>query len=410
MLWVIQLQRRFALTFWGALSVLLLILMIPGAALCDEFRIIPSIALREAYNDNIYFSTSDRVQSWTTTITPGLELTDRTEKMDLGLSAIVGINRYTDEPSLNSIDQHYKGRLGYTFDPTVNMQAETGWSRTSSPDRDIATTGIVLGNIQRDKTYGNIAGNWAISPRLAAGAFYSYEQDLYDSPTVSNLEWNQANVGLYYDLGLATKARLIAGYAGYRFTSQDTNSFSGTVGVDYRYHELWTIVVDAGARYASTKYQVQELQFVPPFFLVPVKVDKTSEEWSGICTASIKYNGEKTISSLSFSYDLAPASGLSGAAQRTAFIFDIRHRLTYEFSGAFSTSYFLNYAAANQYGVNAINQETFTVVPSLRYEFTRDLYLDLGYNFSNTQYKLTSTSAYRDLAFVRLYAQHRLFE
>lgn len=388
-------------------AVVALIVAMPQSARCDEFRIVPSIALQEAYNDNIYFSTTDRIQSWTTTITPGLELINRTEKLDLGLSALVGIVRYTDEPSLNNVNQYYKGRLGYTFSPKINVMADAGWSRTNDPDRDITSSGIILGNIQRDRTTAGLTGNWVLTERLASSASYSYQQDLYDSPTVSNLEWNQASAGLYYDLGPATKGRFIAGYAGYRFTQQDTNSFWGTVGFDYRYHELWTLVVDVGGRYAQTKYQVTQFQLVPPFF---VTVNQTSDVWSGVGKASLNYKDEKTTFSLSASYDLAPASGLNGAAQRTAFLFDIRQRFTYEFSGALVTGYFLNYAGAGQYGTNAINEETFVIVPSLRYEFTRDMYLDLGYDFANTQYKDSNTNAYRNLVFLRFYVQYPLFE
>jgi hypothetical protein len=143
---------------------------------------------------------------------------------------------------------------------------------------------------------------------------------------------------------------------------------------------------------------------------VPVTVNQTSDVWSGIAKASLNYKGEKTTFSLSASYDLAPASGLNAAAQRTAFLFDIRQRFLYEFSGALSTGYFLNYAGAGQYGQTSINEATFFVIPSLRYEFTKDLYLDLGYNFTNTEYKDSNTNAYRNLAFVRLYAQYPLFE
>ena len=391
-------------------AVVLFALVVPSGASSDEFRIVPSLALQEAYNDNIFFTQDNRTKSWIATISPGLALINKTEKLDLGLSALVNVVRYQDESSLNRDDQYYKGRLGYTFNPKVNMQAEAGWSRDYQPDRDIATTGLVLNNIQRDRTYAGLSGNLVLSERLTVGASYFYERDLYDSPTVSDLETNQFSVGLYHALGLATKGRINLGYGGYRYSAQDTNSFWGTVGIEHRFHELWTVIVDVGGRFAQTKYQVQELQFVPPFFLVPVTVDKTSDEWSGVGKASINYKGEKTTCSLSLSYDLAPASGYGGAAQRTAFLFDIRHSLIYEFSGALSTGYFLNYASAGQYGLNSLNEETFFVVPSLRYEFTRDLYLDLGYNFTDTQYKNSNTSANRNLVFVRLFAQYPLFE
>jgi hypothetical protein len=143
---------------------------------------------------------------------------------------------------------------------------------------------------------------------------------------------------------------------------------------------------------------------------VPVTVSQTSDVWGGVAKAALKYNGEKTTYSLGFSYDLAPASGLNGAAQRTAFLFDIRQRFTYEFSGALATGYFLNYAGAGQYGTNAIDEATFFLIPSLRYDFNKDLYLDLGYDFTTTKYNLTNTSANRNLVFVRLFVQYPLFE
>ena len=388
----------------------LLTVVLPSGVMADEFKVIPSLALREGYNDNILFTTSDPIRSWVTTVSPGLELTNRTEKVDLALSARVDVVRYHEESNYNSDDQFYRGRLGYTFTPRVNMQAEGGWSRTYQPDRDVYTTGVVLNNIQRDRTFAGLTGNWVLSERLSAGASYFFEKDNYDSPQISDLTGNQFSLGLYHALGVATKDRLNVGYASYRYTAQDTNTIWGTVGIEHTFHELWTVIVDVGGRFARTNYQVQELQFVPPFFLVPVTVDKTSEVWSGVAKASVNYKGEKTTLSLSAGYDLAPSSGLSGATQRTSFVFDIRHRLTWEFSAALSTGYFLNYAAAGDYGTSGIDEQTFFAIPSLRYEFTKDMYLELLYDYAATQYNLTDTNANRNLVFLRFYIQYPLFE
>jgi hypothetical protein len=388
-------------------AVVALIVALPQGAWADEFKLIPSIALKEGYNDNILYATSNPISSWVTTISPGLTLTDRTEKLDLMLSALVDIVRYTQQSDYNSENQYYKGRLGYTFSPKVNAQVEGGWSRDYTPDRDITTTGIALTNVQRDRTHAGLTGNWVLTERLAAGLNYFFEQDIYDSPQYSNVTGNQVSLGLYYDLGLATKGRFNAGYASYRYSSQDTNSYWGTVGVEYRYHELWTLIVDGGARYASTKYQVTQLQPGPPFF---VTVGQTSDVWGGVGKASINYNGEKTTFSLSAGYDLSAGSGLNTATQRTSFVFDIRYRLTYELSAALATGYFLNYAAPGDYGTTSVNEATIFANPSLRYEFTRDMYLEMFYNYATTDYKNSITSAQRNLVFLRFYIQYPLFE
>ena len=391
-------------------AVLLVTVLTPAGARADEFKVLPSLALSEGYNDNILYSTSDTISSWVTTISPGLALTNRTEKVDLMLSALVDIVRYHEESNYNSENQYYKGRLGYTFSPRGSVQVEGGWSRDYQPDRDIYRTGIALTNTERDRTYAGLTGNYVLTERLSANASYFFEKDNYDAPDISDLTGNQFSVGLAHSLGLATKGRWNAGYASYRFTSQDTNSIWSTIGIEHRYHELWSVVVDVGGRFARTKYQVQELQFVPPIFLVPVTVDKTSEVWSGLVKASINYTGEKATGSLSAGYDLAPASGLNGAAQRTSFVLDLRYRLTYELSTALSTGYFLNYAAAGDYGTGSIDEATAFVIPSLRYEFNKDIYLEMLYNYSTTDYRDSDTSAQRNLVFVRLYIQYPLFE
>lgn len=393
-----------------AVAALALLVVLPSAVVADEFKVIPSLALSEGYNDNILYSTSDTISSWVTTISPGLALTNRTEKTDLMLSALVDVLRYHGESNYNSENQYYKGRLGYAFSPRGSVQAEGGWSRDYQPDRDIYRTGIALTNTQRDRTYAGLTGNYVLTERLSAGASYFFEKDNYDAPDVSDLTGNQFSAGLSYNLGLATKGRWNAGYASYRFTSQDTNSVWSTVGIEHRYHELWSVIVDVGGRFARTKYTVRELQFVPPFFPVPVTVEKTSEVWSGLVKASLNYTGEKATGSLSAVYDLAPASGLNGAAQRTSFVLDVRYRLTYEFSTALSTGYFLNYAAAGDYGTGSVDEAMIFVIPSVRYEFNKDIYLEALYNYSTTDYNNTDSSAQRNLVYLRFYVQYPLFE
>jgi hypothetical protein len=384
------------------LSTLLLvasfILFIPMGAVADEFKVIPSLALKEEYNDNILFSTDDKKHSWITTATPGLALINRTEKLDLMLSGIVDIARYHDESSFDSEDQYYKGRLGYMFSPRTNIQVEGGWSRDYRPDRDIMTTGIILDNTRRDRAYGGLSGNWQVSERWTAGASYYYENDDYDAPEYSDVEGHQAGLGLYRILSPTTRGRINVGYIRYLYDTSDTYGGWATVGIDYTFHELWTVIVDVGGRFTQSDYQV------------PAAADQTSDDWGGVGKASINYKGEKTNMALSFSYDLGQASGRSGPVERTAFVFNIRHRLTKDFSAALSTGYYLNKASAAQFGLEEIDEETYRVSPSLRYEFTKDIYLDLLYDYATTDYKLSDTNAERNLVLLRLYMQYPLFE
>ncbi len=379
-------------------AVVVMVIALPAGSGADEFRVVPSLALKEEYNDNIVFATDEKTSSWITTLSPGLSLVNRTEKLDLMLSALVDIARYHDESSFDSESQYYKGRLGYNFGPRTNIRADGGWSRDYRPDRDIETTGIILDNTRRDRAYGGLSGNWAISERWTAGASYYYENDDYEDPEYSDLDGHQAALGLYRQLTSTTRGRINAGYTRYRYDTADTDGGWATVGIDYTFHELWTVIVDAGARFTQTDYQVFGA------------ADQTSDDWGGVGKAAINYKGEKTNLALSLSYDLALASGRTGPVERTAFVFYVRHYLTKDLSAALSTGYYINKADEGEFGLEEIDEETYRVSPSLRYEFTKDIYLDLLYDYATTEYKTNDTDADRNLVFLRLYVQYPLFE
>ena len=84
----------------GRLLVLLPVLLLLTDALADEFKLTPSIAARQEYNDNIFFDTSRPKDSFITRVTPGLELIDRTERLDLRLTGSLTPYVYWTDSSL----------------------------------------------------------------------------------------------------------------------------------------------------------------------------------------------------------------------------------------------------------------------------------------------------------------------
>lgn len=403
----------------------------PTWAVGAEYKIIPSIGLMESYSDNIYLTPDYKVQSWITSATPGLELTGRTEKLDVNLSARGKFDYYmsyddsalqnyyylSGEPvktsSPNSISQYYNGMVGYTLTPRFRMTANAGWTTDYGSDRDVLQTGLVMGNYQRDRLATGLSGTWNITEKLTMGAGYSFAQDDYHSDGMSNLTTHQANLWLYYTLGPQTKARLNGGYGHYYFSDynyynivtkdfipiseRNTDSYWSTVGIEYQYHELWKITADAGGQYARSTY--------------PASVSsETPSNWGGVVKTALEYNDEKNRLVLAFNYDVAPASSSmgSGPVQRTAFMFDAKRRLLYELSALLSTGYYLNRATATSSGTvlgTEVNVETFRISPALRYDFTKDVYLDLAYEYINLHDKCLGTTADRNLVMLKLYVQ-----
>src|SRR4030042_593755 len=103
----------------------------------DEFKLIPSLSTKEEYNDNIFFTEEDRTKDFVTTLSPGLELIDRTEKLDLNLSARVNVLRYWSNGDLDRVNQFYRGRIGYSLHPKLKLSANAAYTRDFTPDRDL---------------------------------------------------------------------------------------------------------------------------------------------------------------------------------------------------------------------------------------------------------------------------------
>src|SRR5665647_2552481 len=113
-------------------------LLLPGlSAWGHEFRITPSLGAKDEYNNNIFFSTSDRTDSFILTVTPRLEVSSRTERLDALLDAGVSQLIYSSDRELDTLDQRYRGVLGYRISEGFRLSGDASWSREGRPDRFI---------------------------------------------------------------------------------------------------------------------------------------------------------------------------------------------------------------------------------------------------------------------------------
>ncbi|MBL0716420.1 MAG: hypothetical protein JJV89_00075, partial [Desulfosarcina sp.] len=83
----------------------LAIIFLPTETRADDFKLVPSIDVKGEYNDNIFFDDRNEVKDFITVISPALKLTNRTERLDMGLFVRLDGNAYSDNDVLNAIDQ-----------------------------------------------------------------------------------------------------------------------------------------------------------------------------------------------------------------------------------------------------------------------------------------------------------------
>jgi hypothetical protein len=372
----------------------------PGEVRGAEFKLIPSLALQGEYNDNIFFTSKNKVDDYIATVTPGLELIDRTENLDLNLLGRVPILRYLDNTELNHVDQNYRGRVRYSLTPNWGVSGEAGYLEDSRPDRDILVTGLVVRpTIRRRQNYG--AGiDHTFAEKTKAILTYAYYQDDYSSLRFADLKAHDANLGFTQDLSRFLPnvlGRMNFNYSRYEYNNASVDYYYATIGMSWSLEEKWKIVVDGGGSYTTS-------------YVGPDQNKKWDEGTGWVGMASLVHKGEKTDADLTISYRKMPAYGYVGVTDRTSVSIGISHRFTYELYGYLSAGYFLNKATRGQFSVQAFDQDTLYIIPRVRYEFNRDVALEASYNFTYLVDKIADAYYPRNLFMLRLYFQHAILE
>ena len=383
--------------------VLLLLLPLAERAAGDELQVTPSLELKQEYNDNIFVSSVTKKADFISTLSPGIEFSDKTERLDTGVTARMNGLVYAREDGLNSVDQAYRGRLRYLFTPLFSLSGEGGYLRDSRPDRDITVSGLALTAAKRTRVDGSMTAQYSLSETTSASLAYAYLKDTFDSGRFTDSTSHTANLGLVHNLNKylpLTQGRMNFGYAHYSFTGSDVDSYSATVGFSRLFNELWSVQVDAGGRYTHSRIDIMQTVFIPPFiFLVPDTATENSIGFVG--QTVISYKGEKTGLDFTGSYDLSAASGRSGTTQRTALVASGRYRLNYELSGYGNAGWYQNKSAQGEFSSQAIDDQTVSAAIGLRYEFSRDLALDGSYRYVRTRNGIVDSSAQQNSVFVR---------
>jgi predicted porin len=349
-------------------------------------------------------------------------MVNRTERLDTDLLVRLGRLDYSNSRGLNATNQAYNGKARYQLSPLFGVSAEAGYVKNSNPTLKVDSTGIVTVTAPWNRITSALSADYQFAEKTAGVASYSYGRDYYDKPGYLDDISHDVNVGLVHDLGQylpAVKGRVNMGYSYYYFPDSLTESVMGTVGFSKDFSEIWSIHVDGGSRITSSTITVTQL--VPsayrvvngqaiPFGYHPARVELSNDGWGWVAKASLNYRGEQGNGDLTFIRDITPAYGLNGAAERNALTLTTRYRLTHELSMLFTTSCSVLRSNASEFSAQAIDQRTSYINAGVRYDFTKDSYLDTSYEYTRVEYRLSNTAANRQLISIRFYIQHSFFE
>jgi hypothetical protein len=392
----------------------------------DEFQLLPSVAEKGEYIDNLFLAPtgSSKLHDFISTTSAGLHLLDNTEQLNIDLTGQVDQLLYRDNPSFNSTDQFYNGSLSYAFSPKFTLVFKGVYDSASSPDEWLYTSGLVLNALRREVSSENITGNYALTDKTFASLSYEHGEYWYKNDSVSDLAYDASNLSFVRDLTDVVdnlKGTLGLGYTRYSFTGLNVDNYEARVGLQYAIKEKWSFLVNGGARYTDSSFQVPTLTgygigFNPTtgfFYLIPTFAAQsvTSTGAAPIGSATLSYTGETSSANLTFSRDIMPAYGSLGTVENTAVIASVSRKFTYELSGSFWAGYYTNTSKSQQYALTASDYTTWNAGPSIRYDFNKDMYLEGSYIFTKQDNNVSSGyTAYRDYFMLHFFLQHAIMK
>lgn len=414
----------------GIIGWLIMVAMLHTAAAAPagtgDIEIVPSIALKQEYNDNIDFDTDDPEDDFITTLTPGMALERRTERWNAGLSASLSALSYADNSDLNTVDQHYNGRLSYQLTPRMSVSGEAGYTIDSRPDRDIETTGLTLSGDRKMQNY-LFSWNYLLTEKTQITLYWAQGHEDIEKPDDEENRSCKIGLGMTHDLSdflSSTVARMNLSYT--RYDSEDHDYHSGisflpvsgvtqelhieqdsdfdiyqcTVGGSRRLSELFEVSVDAGMSYTCS---AQDIQYVVNINGVELPWSATSDEWNNwgfVGNAALSYSGEYTHCTTTLAHDIRTASGENGTTERTSLSFYGSRRFDEKLRIWLGMGYYRN--CSDRKAGTETEKYTFRITPGIRYDFSRDFFTELSYHYTNLDDKESEQEEDRNQLCIRI--------
>lgn len=422
---------------WVLLLFLIWFLALPAMQVTAITTLVPELGLGVDYNDNILFNDAERISDTIYRVSPGIALKSRSDVLDAGISAKARANYYDTYTEFDGIDQYYLGRLVYSFNPKFQSSVEAEYSIDTQVDRDLDTTGLLLTAATRDRLRGFVKGAYAPTEMTSTVFGYTYLQDEFDEPRLSDSRIHSLSLTINQDLSRIfpkTQGSLIFSYGDYtyerlleevqsstigsiRTTYDETtlvDNFGLSAGVLYDWTEIFDIYVNLGGRYTEISYdqKVTQTVSIPPN---PDQVEfvtstESNSAWAGTGEMRFSYQGEKDRISLGLSNDLQPASGSNSPSVRTDFFLLLSRQATERLRGFVDTRYFINNTGINPFDIQTWEEQTFSINPGVHFQFHRHLFLKLSYRYTAILREASNNDSHRNLVSAEIVGRYPLFE
>jgi hypothetical protein len=427
-------------TNWLSKLLFFIFVSFPLAAMAADNQLITSVAGGYEYSDNVFFDDDNVISDSIYTVAPKLEWVHAGERLTAQADGKVEFYRYQDNSELDDTDQWYNASLGYQLTERWQISAQGHVSDDNRPDRDIETTGLVLGSVRRKQSNVGASASYMISEITSAGVYAEFNRENFDDPETSDRK--DYSVVLFMNRSLEhwlarTTGRLNLRYSHYLFDRENTQVGTGTflglfdvqitdtiadesevdnvsltAGAETALTEKLDMVWDLGARHSRSRRNIERsVAYSPPVIGPASNTDETtSDSYGFVGSFTLGDQGELSRCELLLSHDLQPVSGSSGTANRTTVRIGGSMRILEKLSANASFAWYWNIGDEDDLTQDDIDTQTWNASVGLRWGLndTFDLAANYGYTFRDD--REDDTTAHRSKVLLQLIASHDWLE
>ncbi len=376
-----------------------LALLLPAGVAAYDFLLVPSVGVREEYNNNLFFSETDREDDWLLTVTPGLDMAWKTERTTGMLTGKLDWQRYKDNSDLDATDYLLSGRFTHQLTSKVRLAGKGEFRRESRADRHLEETGLVDESRNIRHNYG-VSTEWIVTEKTTATANYAFEYLDYPTELQRDAKMHTVGIGLLRTLSwftADTKALADLGYNRGDYEGVTNDTYMATVGLFRAVHELWSVRANVGVMYTVSEFESSgEL--------------RTSHSTGATGNASLLYKGERTNGIVTFFHGLSPAFGYEGAALRTSLVFSVDRMLLHDISAGLSGGVYRNNSDAGEFSTEEVDELSARLRPTIRWKQSRYLAFDAAYQYTWLENRVSSEKATRSIAYAGFTLSYPLFD
>jgi len=262
-----------------------------SVALSAEGSLLTSVALRQEYNDNIFYTASNKTDDFISYVTPALNLTYATEILNLSALAAWDGLLYWDNSDQNRLNQRYGLNVGYRMTERWSVSANGLYIFDSVQDSQLDETGSVESGLSdRQRVNAGAGLDYAISERNNIGAAYEFQDTVFERD--ADVDTKVHDFRVYYQRRLKNQRDVISIFP--QFTWADSDDWDGyNPSLNFSWAHPFSETLDSsitlGVRHTYINYKDDR--------------DDTND-WGGVADMWLRKRGELTTGRVGFSNDL----------------------------------------------------------------------------------------------------------